>query len=89
MKKSIVILVLLASVLLCVLAFAKGSGSPTTKGNNRNWDRDGYKGTNVAPRQSTNPDSSLRNNDNHPGNNNPNSGTKTPGNPDTDKRTHK
>lgn len=87
MRKSIVLLVLLASVLLCVTAFAEGSHR--TKGYYRDSDGDGYKETYVAPHQSTNPDSSLRNNYNYPGNYNPNSGTITPGNPDTYERSHK
>jgi hypothetical protein len=87
MKKSIVLLVLLSSVLLCVSAFAEGSHR--TKGYYRDSDGDGYKDTYVAPHQSTNPDSSLRNNYNYPGNYNPNKGEVTPGNPDTYERSHK
>lgn len=79
MKKSIVLLVLLASVLLCVSAFAEGSHR--VRGYYRDSDRDGYKETYVAPHSQTNPDSSPRNNYNYPGNYNPNRGEITPGDP--------
>lgn len=87
MKKSGVILVLLASVLLCASAFA--GGNHRNRGHYRDSDGDGYKETYVAPHRSTNPDSSPRNNYNYPGNYNPNSGTITPGNPDTYERNHR
>jgi hypothetical protein len=80
MKKSIVLLVLLASILLCTSAFAEGSHR--VKGYSRDLDGDGYKEIHVAPHQSTNPDSSPRNNFNYPGNYNPNKETTTSGNPD-------
>ena len=87
MRKSIVLLVLLASILLCASAFAEGSHR--SRGYYRDSDGDGYKETYVAPHRSTNPDSSPRNNYNYPGNFNPNSGTITPGNPDNYERSHK
>ena len=87
MRKSIVLLVLLASVLLCVSAFAEGSHR--TRGYYRDSDGDGYKETYVAPHRSTNPDSTPRNNYNYPGNYNPNSGIITPGDPEKYQRSHK
>jgi hypothetical protein len=87
MKKSVALLVLLSGFLFTASAFA--DGSHTTKGYYRDSDGDGYKEKYVAPHQSTNPDSSLRNNYNYPGNYNPNSGIITPGNPDTYERSHK
>jgi hypothetical protein len=80
MRKSIVPLVLIASVLLCASAFA--GGSHRVKGYYRDSDHDGIKDTYVAPHQQTNPDSSPRNNYNYPGNYNPNTGTTTPGDQD-------
>jgi hypothetical protein len=77
MKKCIVPLVLLTSVLLCVSAFA--GGSHRSNGHHRDSYGDGYKQIYIALHQSTNPDSSLRNNYNYPGNYNPNSATITLG----------
>lgn len=80
MKKNIVLLVLLASVLLCVFAFAEGSHN--VRGYWRDTNHDGIKDTYVAPHRQTNPDSTPRNNYNYPGNYNPNTGTVTPGDSD-------
>jgi hypothetical protein len=80
MKKSIVLLVLLASVQLCVSAFAEGSHN--VRGYWRDSDHDGVKDTYVAPHRQTNPDSTPRDNYNYPGNYNPNTGTTTPGDQD-------
>ncbi len=88
MKKSIALLALLSFVLLfTVSAFAEGSHR--VRGYYRDSDGDGYKETYVAPHQSTNPDSSLRNNYDYPGNYNPNSGTVTPGDSNKYENSHK
>lgn len=87
MKKSVAFLVLLSAVLFAVSAFAEGNHR--VRGYWRDSDHDGAKDTYVAPHQSTNPDSSLRNNYGYPGNYNPNSGTITSGDSNKYENSHK
>lgn len=88
MRKTVCLLI---ATLLIVLTFPLlvVAGDVSVRGYWKDTDRDGVKDTYVEPYQRSSPNNTLKDNYSYPGNYNPNTGTVTPGNPDTYERSHK
>lgn len=84
-------LCLIVVALLVVIAFPPLSFADdvSVKGYWRDSNHDGVKDTYVSPSHRTSPNSTVKDNYGYPGNYNPNTGTTSPGNPDTYERSHK
>lgn len=82
---------LIVPALLVVLAFPPllFAGDVSVRGYWKDSNHDGVKETYVSPYHRTSPNNKVKDNYGYPGNYNQNTGTTTPGNPDTYERSHK
>ncbi len=79
------IIILTLAIILLVPAITFGA---SVRGYWRDSNHDGIKDTYVQPYQRTNPNNTLRDNYNYPGNYNPNTDRITPGDPYNYERSH-
>lgn len=84
-------LCLILAALLVVIAFPPllFSGDVSVNGYWKDTNHDGVKDTYVSPYHRTSPNDTVKDNYGYPGNYNPNTGTTSPGYPDTYEKSHK
>jgi hypothetical protein len=82
---SIIVATLLIAIAFPPLLFAS---DVSVKGYWKDTNHDGVKDTYVSPSHRTSPNDTVKDNYGYPGKYNPNTGTTSPGNPDTYERSH-